>query len=624
MKRNAVRNVIAIVGLIAIGGFAMAPAGLAQSQRRWKSSGDDGSGQGTTNYPGQDKHAKARRYQDAEAGSSASPDSITPRRRYQPTDDWRIAERSRQVANPSRTDPPDDSDNSRSAVPEKRRDGRRSEDEPATERNRQRDGHAQPSTPPTRPRQNTNPPKPVTPDRVDNPPPVKPEITPRLETRPTRTGVEKSTSTGVVRERVEKKRDGEHIEQFTTTGRKQREDIAKPDGTVEKKFYSPTGKISREEVVRTDGSRDVHSRQLGRDGKERARETIRFDNTQKAVSKTVTKTVTINKTVNKTVVVNHYDRGRYGYVYRPAYIRPTFYFGWYDPYWYSPVGVVIYHPYRYSWGWGSYSWYRCYHGSYWSAYDVYPAPSYWVTDFVVAGYLADRYDAQISVDQAREEARAAREEAAAARRIAEQARDEAEIAEARTARLEAELRAKTAEDKAARLEREEAARKQYAGKPNPNATPIDQDAKEALKNQIEKTIAEKKEFSEESDKGWNPALPDVSKALADPQHIYPVSKVVSVTIAKDSSPAGVLSEGDLLKLEPGQEAVLKNLAENSLLKMRVMTSKGEDGEVPAGTVVNVAVKDLQDFDNEFRAKLDLALTEAAKNKDAFKQGAVKK
>jgi hypothetical protein len=116
-------------------------------------------------------------------------------------------------------------------------------------------------------------------------------------------------------------------------------------------------------------------------------------------------------------------------------------------------------------------------------------------------------------------------------------------------------------------------------------------------------------------------LPDVSKALADPQHIYPVSKVVSVTSAKDSNPAGTLSEGDLLKLEPVQDIALKDATENTLLKMRVMTSKGEDGEVAAGTVVNVAVKDLQDFDNEFRAKLDTALTEAEKNKEAFKQGA---
>ena len=226
----------------------------------------------------------------------------------------------------------------------------------------------------------------------------------------------------------------------------------------------------------------------------------------------------------------------------------------------------------------------------------------------------------MSADQAREDARQARAEAEQARHLAEEAKDQAEIAEAKTAQLEAELRAKNAEDKSARLEREAA----NAGKPNPNATPIDKDTKEALKNQIEKTIAEKKQFADETQKGGNPPLPDVSKALADPEHIYPVSKVVSVTAAKDLTPAGNLSEGDLLKLEPGQDDAIKDATGTTLLKMRVMTSKGEDGEVPAGTVINVAVKDLQDFDNEFRAKLDVALTEADKNKDAFKKGAVEK
>jgi hypothetical protein len=55
--------------------------------------------------------------------------------------------------------------------------------------------------------------------------------------------------------------------------------------------------------------------------------------------------------------------------------------------------------------------------------------------------------------------------------------------------------------------------------------------------------------------------------------------------------------------------------------MRVMTSKGEDGEVVAGTLVSISLKDLQDFDSEFRAKLDLGLAEAEKNKDAFKVAA---
>ena len=85
---------------------------------------------------------------------------------------------------------------------------------------------------------------------------------------------------------------------------------------------------------------------------------------------------------------------------------------------------------------------------------------------------------------------------------------------------------------------------------------------------------------------------------------------------------GTLSEGDLLKLEPGQENLLKDAHENTLVTMRVMTSKGEEGEVKAGALISVAAKDLQDFDSEFRAKLDLGLAEAEKNRDQFKKGAL--
>src|SRR5205814_5459599 len=169
-------------------------------------------------------------------------------------------------------------------------------------------------------------------------------------------------------------------------------------------------------------------------------------------------------------VERHYTRGYYGYVYSPGYYsHPRVFISWYDPYWYSPAGVVIGHPFRNSWGWDGSGWYRCYHGSYWVTYDVYPAPSYSVTDWIVAGYVADRYAASVSAAQAHEEARLARIEAEQARQAAEKAREEAEIAEAKAAQAQAELRAKNADDRAARAEREEAS----AGKPNANATPID-------------------------------------------------------------------------------------------------------------------------------------------------------
>jgi hypothetical protein len=83
-------------------------------------------------------------------------------------------------------------------------------------------------------------------------------------------------------------------------------------------------------------------------------------------------------------------------------------------------------------------------------------------------------------------------------------------------------------------------------------------------------------------------------------------------------PAGSLTGGDMLMVEPGQEAALKAASENDLVAMRVLSSKGEDDEVAAGVVIKIPVKELQEFDNEFRAKLDQGLELAAQNKDQFK------
>src|SRR6185503_5916795 len=162
----------------------------------------------------------------------------------------------------------------------------------------------------------------------------------------------------------------------------------------------------------------------------------------------------------------------------------------------------------------------------------------------------------------------------------------------------------------AKAEAEEAKATARGNQPNPNARPIDLQTKEGLRNQIEQAVAEKKEYAAQVAKGQNPVAPDVSKALADPKHIYPVSTAINVISANDQSPAGMLTEGDLLKLEPGQEAVLKEANENTFVTMRVMTSKGDDGEAKAGTLVSISLKSLQEFDSEFRAKLDLGLAEA--------------
>ena len=437
-------------------------------------------------------------------------------------------------------------------------------------------------------------------------------------------GHEKVTPSGQVREREVVKVDGTHTQKIAPTGRVTTEVIVRKDGAHETQHFGPTGQVQKTEVVVKGGGREVTAFHYGRDGHERVNETVVVDVRGREVSKTVVikeRTIIVNNP--RYVVVEpyerHYDRYRFGFVYRPIFeIHSPVFVSWYDPYWYSPVGVVIVHPFHYSWGWDVQPWYH-HHHHYFATYEVYPTPSYWVTDWMIAGYAADHYAAAVSVDQARAEAQAAREDAAKAQAAAAQAQEQAEIAEAHAAQQAAEARAARAEAKIAQLQAAEAQAK--LDKPSANLAPIDPQTKEQLRLQVEQTVAEKKAYAEQAASGAKPVPPDVSTALADPKHVYPISSSINVISAADQSPAGTLSEGDLLKLEPGQEEVIKTADENTFIKMRVLTSKGEDGEAQAGSVVSIPLKTVQDSDSEFRAKLDLGLAEADKNKDQFKGGA---
>ena len=464
--------------------------------------------------------------------------------------------------------------------------------------------------------------------RPSVPPRVVPEA-PLTEVKKANGVTEQRAPSGMMRGQitVDPKTGVQQTQRIAPTGRVASKEVRQPDGTRQVTQYD-LGREKRTESIRPDKSTvttDVH---YNRFGTERARETVTRDAGGRPVSKTVE--VRQNLVIKNTTIIHHdhivtrnYYPGRCGYVYRPVYFAPAFFGFWYDPFWYTPVGLPIYHPFHYSWGWYGDPWYR-YNAYYWQPYPVYPAPSYWVTDWMVASYAADQYALATSVEQTRTEVRLALEDAQKAKAAAEQARDAAEVAEARAAQAEAEARAARAEARAAKAELEDARRKQLGGKPNPQATPIDSATKEALKDQVEKTIAEKKALADQAASGANPVSPDVTAALADPKHIYPVSKTISVTRAEDSKPAGTLTAGDLLKLEPGQESAIKTATENTPINMRVLTSKGEGDSVAAGTVIAVPLKELQEFDNEFRAKIDTGLSEADKNKELFKQGVNKK
>src|SRR5204863_8299417 len=95
------------------------------------------------------------------------------------------------------------------------------------------------------------------------------------------------TSSGQLREKVEKKSDGEHTKYVAPTGRVQREVIEKPNGAKETVHYAANGQVQKTTVVSRDGVRETTSVQYGRNGKERATETIKVDTRGREVSKTV-------------------------------------------------------------------------------------------------------------------------------------------------------------------------------------------------------------------------------------------------------------------------------------------------------------------------------------------------
>ena len=88
-----------------------------------------------------------------------------------------------------------------------------------------------------------------------------------------------------------------------------------------------------------------------------------------------------------------YDRfyGRYGWrggyydVYAPARFYPYGFYGYAYAPWAAPV--------PYAWGWGGAPWYG-YYGAFYAPYPVYPAPAFWLADFVIAASLQAAYAAQ--------------------------------------------------------------------------------------------------------------------------------------------------------------------------------------------------------------------------------------
>ncbi len=318
-------------------------------------------------------------------------------------------------------------------------------------------------------------------------------------------------------------------------------------------------------------------------------------------------------------VIREYVPGRFGYVYQPAVVvEPVIVAAWSDPFWYGGPGIAVEtRQFSFSWGWDSSEWYvhRC---GYWEPAPIYPSPAYWANDYVMAGYMADRYAVATSVEQTQKEIELARLEAESARAAAAAAADEAERAQELDLARKADFRVQTAEKRLALAQTNETSRAALGDRPSPKAAPLGEAERAQLVDQFKQAQEAEKRYTDEKAAGREPVPADLMASIASPDHIYLASKELDVTRADNDTPAGKLKTGDTLKIAPGQEEALKNASESSSVKMRVVNANGDDDEVAAGSVINLSMKNLQEFDSEFRAKVHEATAITAQNNDKLK------
>ena len=261
----------------------------------------------------------------------------------------------------------------------------------------------------------------------------------------------------------------------------------------------------------------------------------------------------------------YYGGRRYAYAYRGYYYGGYRYYGYVPAYYYAPGFYGwAYNPWAapvaYGWGWGAAPWYG-YYGYYFSPYPVYAAPSLWLTDYIIAANLQAAYEAR-----------------AAANANAEAAAQDQAAAGGGQVTLTPEVKQQIADEVRAQLaaEREAAAHPEVAGAVS-SAPPAGGDQQTG---------------------------PDELPAALDPAHrTFIVSEVLTEATAEGTECA--LSPGDVLtRIEDKPDA-------NQSVKVLVASSQRND--CASGTQVAVAVTDLQEMHNAFRAKVSEGLGKLAEN-----------
>jgi hypothetical protein len=250
----------------------------------------------------------------------------------------------------------------------------------------------------------------------------------------------------------------------------------------------------------------------------------------------------------------------YAYAYRGYYWHGHPYYGYVPPYYYasayygwafSPWAAPI----AFDWGWGAAPWYG-FSGYYFAPAPVYDSAALWLTDYLLAANLQAEYEARAQANAAA----AASDAAATGGQLAITPEMKQLIAD--------EVRAQIAAEKAA------------TENPEPDA-PVSNTPPRA-----------------------GQSGPDEVPAALDPSlRTFVVSTVLSESMADGTECS--LSPGDILtRIQDTPDS-------NQSVKVVVATSQRND--CLSGTQVAVAVTDLQDMHNDFRAKISDGLGKLAEN-----------
>jgi hypothetical protein len=261
-----------------------------------------------------------------------------------------------------------------------------------------------------------------------------------------------------------------------------------------------------------------------------------------------------------------YCRGHVYFAYVPAYYyRPAFY-GWASRPWAAPV--------VYSWGWGAAPWYG-YYGYYFYHLPVYPAATWWITDYIIGQNLKAAYEAQSP--------QSANASAAASVPAAEDesTRRPQSADEGGGSPLTIDVKQPIADQVGAQLEAESA----VTARPRRHAS----DGSNSDGGQTSTSSA---------------SVYELPAALNSNYRTFIVSSVLSEQ-APDGSECS-LSAGDVVtRIDDTPDA-------DQTVKVHV-SSSSQTGDCASGSQVAMAVDDLQEMHNRFREQLGAALKALAEN-----------